>query len=66
MQESGLTEIILLVCTLTIYGKYPPAFLSPKSPQAAQLGAAAVADSLIVTTSFVFLCGRQHSLHSIP
>ena len=30
MQESGLTEIISLICSLAIGGQYP-AFLSPES-----------------------------------
>ena len=32
MQESRLTEIIPLMCTLTIQGQYP-VFLHPESPQ---------------------------------
>ena len=53
MQESGLIEIIPLICILAIEGQYP-AFFHPESPQGAQLGAAAVADSLVATTSFVY------------
>ena len=40
MQESGLLEIIPLICTLTIWGQYP-VFHHPESPQGAQLGVAA-------------------------
>ena len=43
MQASGLTEIIPLICTSTIWGQYP-AFLHSESPQGAQLGVTAVAD----------------------
>ena len=53
MQESGLIEIIPLLCTLTIQGQYP-VFLHPESPEGAQLGVAAVADDLMATASFVY------------
>ena len=53
MQESGLIEIIPLICTLTIQGQYP-AFLHPESRQGAPLGVAAKADGLMATTSFVY------------
>ena len=36
MQESGLIEIIPLICTLTVWGQCP-AFFRPESPQGAQL-----------------------------
>ena len=39
MQETGLTEIIPLICTLTIWSQYP-VFLPPESPQGAQSEAA--------------------------
>ena len=53
MQESGVIRIIPLICNLAIWGQYP-VFLHPESPQGAQLGAATVADGLMVPTSFVY------------
>ena len=43
MQESGLTEIIPLICTSAIWGQYP-VFSHPESPQGALSGMAAAAD----------------------
>ena len=48
MQESGLTEIIPLMCTLAIYGQYL-VLSHPESPQGTQLGASSVADGLMAT-----------------
>ena len=53
MQESGLIEIIPWIRTFTIWGQYP-IFLHPESPQGATSGAAAVANCLMPTTSFVY------------
>ena len=41
MQESGLTEIIPLICTSAIWGLYP-VFSHPEFPQAAPVVVAAV------------------------
>ena len=41
MQESGLTEIMSLICTLTICSQYP-IFLHLEPPQDAYLGVDAV------------------------
>ena len=46
-QESGLTDIIPLMCILTLWGQYP-AFSHPESPQGAPLGATAVGEGLMV------------------
>ena len=43
MQESGLTEIILLICTSAIWDQYP-VFSHPESPQGVLSGVAVVAD----------------------
>ena len=51
MQESGLIEIIPLMCTLAILGQYS-AFLHPESPKGARVGVALVAAGLMATTSF--------------
>ena len=40
MQESGLTEIIPLICTSTIWGQHP-VLSHPESPQGAPSGVAA-------------------------
>ena len=53
MQESGLTEIIPLMCTSAVWGQCP-AFLHPETPQGAQLGAAALAALLRAATSLVY------------
>ena len=53
VQESGLTEIIPLMCTLAIWGQYPP-FFHPEAPQGAPLGLAAVAEGLMAATSLVY------------
>ena len=50
MKESGLTEIIPLTFTLTIYRTVS----YPESPKGAQLGVAAVLDGLKATTSCVY------------
>ena len=63
MQESGLIEIILLICILT-RNQYP-VFLHPKS-QGVQSWAAAVADDVMATASFVYWYGRGHSLSTVP
>ena len=43
MQESGLTEIIPLICTSAIWGQHPM-LSQPESPQGASSGVVAVAD----------------------
>ena len=53
MQESGLTELIPLICTLNIQGQHP-VFLHLESPWGAQVRADAVADGLMATTAFVY------------
>ena len=53
MQESGLTEIIPLICILTIWGHYP-VFL--QFPSVCIFGATVVADGFVATTSFVYCC----------
>ena len=53
MQESGLIEIIPLICALALSGQNP--LLShPDSPQAV------MADGLMATASLVCLYGWQH------
>ena len=47
MQESGLIEIIPLICILTIWGQDTTS-LHPEFPWGAQLGVAAVAESVAV------------------
>ena len=49
MQYSGFTEIILLECTLTVYGQYP-AFLHPETLQSTESEVAAVGIALIGVT----------------
>ena len=51
MPKSGFIEVFPLVCTLT--GQYPDS-LHPDSPEGAQLGAAAVAEGLMTSASFVY------------
>ena len=51
MPKSGFIEVFPLVCTLT--GHYPDS-LHPDSPEGAQLGAAAVAEGLMTSASFVY------------
>ena len=51
MQESGLTEIISLICTSALWGQYP-VLSHPQSPQGAPLGVAAVTDGLMVGILF--------------
>ena len=41
MQESGITEIIPLICTSAIWGQHP-LFSHPEFPQAAPLWVAAI------------------------
>ena len=53
MQEPGLTEIIPLICILTIWGHYP-VFL--QFPSVCIFGATVVADGFVATTSFVYCC----------
>ena len=60
-QQSGLTEIIHLMCTSTVWGQYP-AFLNPEFPLGAPLKVNAMVKSLtvgsysglMVATSFVY------------
>ena len=61
MQESGLTEIILLMCTSAIWGQYH-VLSHPESPQGTQLGVAAVAEGrLFVSTLSSFRTHHQGS-----
>ena len=53
MEESGLTEIIPLICTLAIWGQHP-VLSYPESSQGALLGSAVVADGLMAATFFVY------------
>ena len=62
MQESGLTEIIPLICTSAIWSQYP-AFLHPESPQGAQLGVIAVAEGLAVGSPFVSILSSLRANH---
>ena len=50
MQESGLTEIIPLICTSAIWGQYP-VFSHPGFPQGS-LAPLGVLQSLMTVTSF--------------
>ena len=59
MQESGLIEIIPLICTSANYGQYPVLF-HPEFPQGAPLGAVVMVDGLMAATSFVYQYGGQH------
>ena len=56
MQESGPTEILPLICTLAIQGQYP-VLSHPEFPQGSLLGTAAVANGLMVQTSFADMVG---------
>ena len=47
IQESGLIEIILLICILTIYSQYPDFHHSEFPPRCTVAGAATVADGLL-------------------
>ena len=60
MWESGLTEIIPLISTLTIEGQYP-VFLHHESPQGATLGVTVVAKGLMTKTFFIYCYSKQHS-----
>ena len=60
MQESGFTEIIPLISTLTIEGQYP-VFLHHESLQGATLGVTVVAKGLMTKTFFIYWYGKQHS-----
>ena len=53
MRESGLTEIIPLISTLTIEGQYP-VFIHHESLQGAMLGVTVVAKSLMIKTFFIY------------
>ena len=52
MPESGLSEIIPLMCNSTVCGQYP-VFSHPECPQGAELGINAMAEGLAVRSSFV-------------
>ena len=56
MRKSGLTEIIILICTSAIWGQYP-VFSHPESLQSVFGGHCS---GLMATTSFVYWYGRQH------
>ena len=59
MQESGLIEIIPLICILTILGQYP-VFLCPEFPSVGPtIGVAAVAGNIHCLLEFFFFV---HSL----
>ena len=51
MQESGLSEIIPLLCNIVICGRYP-VFSHPESSQGAELGVNATAEGLAVGSPF--------------
>ena len=53
MQESGLIEILPLMCALTLWGQHP-AFLHPESPLGAHTGVPAGAPGLMAAASFVY------------
>ena len=53
MQESGLLEIISLICTLAFWGQYPGSFL-PNPLGCTVGGLAAVTEVLMACTSFVY------------
>ena len=61
MPESGLSEIIPLMCNSAIYGQYP-VFSHPQSPQGAELGINAMAEGLAVGSPFVstLSCLKAH------
>ena len=61
MQESGLTEIITLICTSAIWGQYP-VFSHPEFPQGASLGVAAVSDELTMSIQFPFWVPSGHTI----
>ena len=62
MQESGIIEIIPLICASAIWGQYP--ILShPDSPQDAGFGLAAVAESLAVGSPFVSILSPLRAHH---
>ena len=61
MQESGLTEITPLMCTSALWGQHS-VLSHPESPKAAQLGAAAVAEGLMVGSPFVSILS-SFSIH---
>ena len=66
MPESGLLEIIPLICALTLQCQHP-AFLHPESPQGAQSvggGAASVAEGLMPQHP-LFKYGRPPSLSTL-
>ena len=52
MQESGLTEIVPLICSSTIWGQYPVLF-HLESPQGALSGAAAAVDCYMAGILFL-------------
>ena len=52
MEESGLIEIIPLICTSAVWGQYP-VFSHPETPQGAPFwGGAAMADGLMAGILF--------------
>ena len=57
MQESGLTEIIPLICTLAVWGQNP-VFSHPELPQGAP-AQRLYCDGLMAAMSFVHGHGRQ-------
>ena len=62
IQESGLTEIIPLISTLTTEGQYT-VFIHHESPQGAMLGVTVVAKSLMIKTLFTHMVSNILDLH---
>ena len=60
MQESGLIEIIPLICILTTRGQYPP-FFHPESLRVPSWGWLQWLWGVTAPTSFVYWCGRRPS-----
>lgn len=64
MQESGLTEIIPLVCTLSIRGQCPVLF-HPESTLGARMWVAAVAKGLASSSPFVPILSALRAHHQV-
>lgn len=60
IQESGLIEIIPLMCTSALWDQCP-VFSHPESPQGALLGVVAMVKGLLAAMSFVCWYHRGHS-----
>ena len=57
MQESGLTEIIPLICTSLIQGQYPM-FSNPESPQVSLAHVGGLQSLMTVTSLFTDTVGN--------